>query len=442
MKRTDNDMAWVLRIGSLFFIVLFLLPGVLWAKTEIQWWHGMTGFLGEKTVEIVNKFNASQNEFEIKAVAKGSYPETLTAGIAAYRAKTHPQILQVFEVGTQTMLSSGAVYPVYQLMKDQEIKMDWADFLSVVRSYYSKDGNIYSMPFNSSTAILYFNRSHFKKAGLNPDKAPATYEEIEKAARAVVGSGATKVGFTVSWPSWTLVENMHAWHDQPISDMDNGFAGMATQLKVNGDFGVRLWELLVRWQKDGFFTYSGRGNKGDQSIINGEAAIGLASTALVGTLTKTAKFEWGTGSLPRLGGYPQGNSIIGGASLWVMKGHKPAEYKGVARFFEFLGRTEQQAWWHAETGYLPISNSALKALQATDHFKKNPDMWTAFAQISSGKSTRNSQGLRIGNLVAIRDIIEAEMENVLSGKKTSKQGLDEAVKKSNEILKEFAAMYK
>jgi sn-glycerol 3-phosphate transport system substrate-binding protein len=442
MKRTGFKMAGLLPTAVLFLTVLLAFPAAGSAKTEIQWWHAMTGFLGEKVAEIVNKFNTSQSEFEIKAVAKGSYPETLTAGIAAYRAKTHPQILQVFEVGTQTMLSSGAIYPVYQLMKDQGVKIDWADFLSVVRSYYAKDGNLYSMPFNSSTAILYYNKSHFKKAGLNTDKAPATYEEIEKAAKAVVASGATKVGFTVSWPSWTLVENMHAWHDQPISDKDNGFAGMATQLKINGDFGVKLWDLLVRWQKDGIFTYSGRGNKGDQSIINGEAAIGLASTALVGTLTKTATFQWGTGSLPRLAGYPQGNSIIGGASLWVMKGHKPEEYKGAAKFFEFLAKTDQQAWWHAETGYLPISNSALKALQATDHFKKNPDMWTAFAQISSGKTTPNSQGLRIGNLVAIRDIIEAEMENALSGKKTSKQGLDEAVKKSNEILKEFAAMYK
>ena len=442
MNEKSRRMGRSVSIVSLLLMVLFLFPTAGSAKTEIQWWHAMTGFLGEKVVEIVTKFNASQNDYEIKAVAKGSYPEALTAGIAAYRAKTHPQILQVFEVGTQTMLSSGAIVPVYQLMAEQGIKIDWADFLSVVRSYYSKDGNLYSMPFNSSTAILYYNKSHFKKAGINPDKAPATYEEIEKAAKAVVASGATKVGFTVAWPSWTLVENMHAWHDQPIADKDNGFAGMATQLRINGDFEVKLWDLLVRWQKEWNFTYSGRGSNGDQSIINCEAAVGLASTAIVGTLTKTAKFEWGTGFLPRLAGYPQGNSIIGGASLWVMKGHKPEEYKGVAKFFEFLGKTEQQAWWHTETGYLPISNSALKALQSTDHLKKNPNLWTALAQISSGKTTPNSQGLRIGNLVAIRDIIEAEMENALSGSKTSKQGLDEAVKKSNEILKEFAAMYK
>jgi sn-glycerol 3-phosphate transport system substrate-binding protein len=421
---------------------LLAVPTLAFAKTEVQWWHAMTGFLGERVNEIANKFNSSQSEYEVKAVYKGSYPETLTAGIAAYRAKTHPQIMQVFEVGTQTMLSSGAIYPVYELMKDQGIKIDWADFISVVKSYYSYKGNLYSMPFNSSTAILYYNKTILKKAGLNPQKAPATFDEIEKFAKAAVVSGATKIGFTVAWPSWTLMENMHAWHDQPFADKDNGFTGMATELKINGKLGGQILDLLSRWKDEGIFTYSGRGSKGDQPIINGEAAIGLASTALVGTLTKTAKFEWGTGNLPRIAGYPIGNSIIGGASLWVMKGHKPEEYKGVSKFFEFLGKTEQQAWWHSITGYLPISNSTLKALQATDHFKKNPNLWTAFAQITSGKTTANSQGIRLGNLVAIRDNIEGEMENILAGKKTSKQGLDDAVKKGNEFLKEFASMYK
>jgi len=229
-----------------FFAVMVIFPSGALAKTEIIWWHAMTGFLGEKVTEIVNRFNTSQKEYEVKAVHKGSYPETLTAGIAAYRAKTHPQIIQVFEVGTQTMLSSGAIYPVFQLMKDQGVKIDWADFLSVVRSYYSKEGNLYSMPFNSSTAILYYNKTIFKKAGLDPNKAPTTYEEIERCAKAAVTSGATKVGFTVAWPSWTLVENMHAWHDQPFADKDNGFADMATELKINGAFGVKLWELLTR----------------------------------------------------------------------------------------------------------------------------------------------------------------------------------------------------
>ncbi|MBI5606735.1 MAG: sn-glycerol-3-phosphate ABC transporter substrate-binding protein UgpB [Deltaproteobacteria bacterium] len=422
-------------------ISLLSFPLGAWAKTEIIWWHSMGGFLGERINEITNKFNTSQNEFEVKAVFKGGYPETLTAGIAAYRAKTQPDIMQVFEVGTQTMLSSGAVYPVYQLMKDQGIRIDWDDYLSVVKTYYSKDGNLYSMPFNSSTPILYYNKTILKKAGIDIKKPPETFEEIEKMAKAAVSSGATKTGFTVSWPSWTLMENMHTWHDQPFANNNNGFSNMATELKINGKLGLQVMETLARWQKEGIFTYSGRGPKGDQPTINGEAAFSLASTALVGTLSKTAKFEWGTGHLPKLSGYPQGNSIIGGASLWVLKGQPQEHYKGVAKFLEFLGQPNMQALWHSATGYFPISQAAVKALPA-DHFRKNPNLWTAFGQITHGKTTPNSQGIRLGNFMAVRDIIEEEMENIFSGKKTPKQGLDDAVKRGNQALKEFASLYK
>jgi len=431
------------KIFSLMIILVTLLvyPSGALAKTEIIWWHAMTGYLGEKVKEIANNFNTSQLEYEVKAIHKGTYSETLTAGIAAYRAKTHPHLIQVFEVGTQTMLSSGAIYPVFQLMKDQGIKIDWDDYLKIVKSYFSKGGNLYSMPFNSSTPMLYYNKTILEKAGITLQKPPATFAEIENIAKKAVSSGATKIGFTVAWPSWTLMENMHAWHDQPFADHQNGFAAMATQLRINGKFGGQMLELLTRWQKEGIFTYSGRGSKGDQPIINGVAAMGLASTALVGTLTRTAKFEWGSGDLPRLEGYPQGNSIIGGASLWVLKGHKKEVYKGVAKFLEFLGQPQQQAWWHAQTGYFPLSYSAVKILPP-DHFRKNPNLWTAFAQITKGKTTSNSQGIRLGNFVAIRDAIEAEMENVFSEKKTPQQGLDDAVKKGNEILKEFASLYK
>ncbi len=440
MKRKRAGKKVVL-MAFVLVVCLFTLPLCGWAKTEIVWWHAMGGFNGERINDLSKKFNSSQGEYEVKPVFKGGYTDTLTAGIAAYRAKTHPHIIQVFEVGTQTMLSSGAIYPVYQLMKDEGIKIDWDDFISVVKTYYSRGGNLYSMPFNSSTPILYYNKTAFEKAGLNPQAPPKTFEEIEKAARAVVSKGAAKIGFTVSWPSWTLMENMHTWNDQPFANNNNGIAAMATELKINGKLGIQIMEMLTRWQKERIFTYSGRGSAGDQPTTNGEAAISLASTALVATMTKTSKFDWGTGYLPKLSGYPQGNSIIGGASLWVMKGHKKEQYKGVAKFFEFIGQPEQQAWWHANTGYFPISRAAIKALPE-DHFRRNSNLWTAFGQITSGKTTANSQGIRLGNFVAIRDTIEAEMENVFSGKKTPKQGLDDAVNKGNKTIKEFASLYK
>ena len=262
-------------------------------------------------------------------------------------------------------------------------------------------------------------------------------------AKRIVGAGG-KCGFSAAWPSWTLVENMHAWHDQPFADHANGFDGLATRLQINGAFGVKMMELLQRGTKEGWFTYNGRLNKAESNMSAGECGIFLSSSAYMGNLGKAAegKFTWGTGFLPRMAGYPQGDSIIGGATLWVMKGAKPEEYKGVAQFFKYLASTENQAWWATVTGYLPISNSAVKAMEASGVYAKNPNLKTSIAQMTSGKITPNSQGLRLGNFSSVRDAIEEQMENIFNGSKTAKQGLDDAVAKSNEVLKEFAALYK
>ena len=418
------------------------LPGPAVARTEILWWHALQATLGERVGEIASKFNASQAEYEVKAIFKGSYPETLNAAIAAYRAKQAPHIVQVYEVGTQTMLSSGAILPVFQLMKDHNVAIDWNDLIGPVKTYYSSGGNLYSMAFNSSTPILYYNKDLFKKAGL-PDKPPATWDEVEAMAKKLVAGGA-KCGYSSAWPSWVIMETMHAYHDQPFADHANGFDGLATTLKINGPFGVKMMELLARGAKEGWFTYGGRANKAEALMTAGECGIFTTSSAYIGNLTRAAegKFAWGTGSLPRLSGFAQGNSIIGGATLWVMKGAKPEEYKGVAQFFKFVASTENQAWWAGVTGYLPLTNAAAKAMEASGHYTKNPNQKTAVNQMNAGKTTPNSQGIRLGNFTSVRDAIEEQMEHIFSGSKTAKQGLDEAVTKSNEILKEFAALYK
>jgi sn-glycerol 3-phosphate transport system substrate-binding protein len=423
-------------------VALAGLPAESQAKTEIQWWHAMQGVLGERVNDIAVKFNASQNDYEVKAVFKGTYPDTLNAAIAAYRAKQPPHVVQVFEVGTQTMLSSGAVYPVYQLLKDNGIAYDWTDIIGPVRSYYSSGGNLYSMAFNSSVPILYYNKDLFRKAGL-ADKPPATWEEVEAMAKKLVAAGA-KCGYSSAWPSWVLVENMHALHDQPFADHNNGFDGLATALKINGPFGVRMLELLARGAREGWFTYNGRLSKAEANMNGGECGLFTTSSAAIAGLTRAAegKFAWGTGFLPKMVGFPQGGEIIGGASLWVLKGAKPDEYKGVAQFFRYLASTENQAWWAGVTGYLPLSNAAVKALEASGHYQKNPQQRTAVNELTAGKTTPNSQGIRLGNFVSVRDAIEEQMENVFSGKKTAKQGLDDAVARANEILKEFAALYK
>ncbi len=435
-------MTRLVRTALVVVVTLALTHGVAHARTELQWWHAMQAVLGERVNEIAAKFNASQNDYEVKAIFKGSYPEALNGAIAAYRAKQPPHIVQVYEVGTQTMLSSNAIYPVFQLMKDNNLTIDWNDIIPPVKTYYSQAGNLSSMAFNSSTPILFYNKDLFKKAGL-PDKAPATWPEVEAAAKKIVASGG-KCGFSSAWPSWALVENMHAWHDQPFADHNNGFDGLATTLKINGAFGVKMMELLARGAKEGWFTYNGRLNKAEANMGAGECGVFLTSSAYIGNLARVSegKFTWGTGFLPRLAGFPQGHSIIGGATLWVMKGAKTEDYKGVAQFFKFISSPENQAWWATTTGYLPLTNAAVKVMESSGVYQKNPNLKTAVNQMNTGKTTPNSQGIRLGNYAAIRDAIEEQLENIFAGKKSPQQGMDDAVAKANEILKEFAALYK
>jgi sn-glycerol 3-phosphate transport system substrate-binding protein len=421
---------------------LLLPPTPALAKTEIHFWHAMGGQLGETVSELVKQFNQSQSEYEVKALHKGTYPEVLNASIAAYRQKNPPHIVQVFDVGTQTMLLSGAIYPIFQLMKEQEIPVNWGDFIKPVVSYYSKDGNLYSMPFNSSSPILYYNKDAFKKAGLDPGRPPATWKDVGEASKKILAAGAAKCGFTTSWPSWTMLENTFPWHDQPFATNQNGYTGLDTKLLINSEFGVKHIGQLAAWQKEGVYSYGGRMGQPDPKFINGDCAMLIQSSAVIGNFKRTLKFEWGTGQLPHWGPpYKKQNAIVGGGTLWVLKGQKPADYKGVAQFMRFISEPHQQMWWSVTTGYVPITQTAIKNLEAGYHFKKNPEQWTALSQLS-GTPTANSRGHRLGNFPQIRDVVEAEMENIFAGKKTAKQGLDEAVAKANEILKEFAAANK
>jgi sn-glycerol 3-phosphate transport system substrate-binding protein len=417
--------------------------GEAWARTEIHFWHAMSGQLNDAVEELAKKFNDRQRDYEVRPLYKGTYPETLAAAITAYRAKTPPHIVQVFDVGTQTMLLSGAIMPVFQMMKEQGMVIDWRDLIQPVHSYYSKAGRLYSMPFNSSTPILYYNKDAFQKAGLNPDRPPGTWKEVGDFSRRLINTSAAKCGFSTGWPSWILFENMAAWHDLPFATNRNGFGGVDTQLLVNGEFQRNLIGRLVGWQAENIYSYGGRMGVPDPKFMSGECAMYLQSSALIGGFTRTLQFKWGTGQLPHWGEpYKRGTSIPGGATLWVMQGLPPADYRGIAQFFKFLAEPDQQAAWHRITGYVTITNASLKYLGQTNHFLRNPDQWTAFAQLTSGHNTPNTQGIRLGNFAAVRDVLEDELENILARKKSVHQGLDDAVATGNEILREFANLYK
>lgn len=414
------------------------------AQTEIQWWHSMGGALGEALNGLATKFNASQQEYKVVTVYKGQYPESMTAAIAAFRAGNAPHILQVFEVGTATMMAAkGAIVPVAKVMADAREPFDPKAYLPTVAGYYSDTkGNMLSLPFNSSTALFYIDRNKFKAAGL-PPVPPKTWKELIAVAEKLKAAGQDCV-YTSGWPSWVHIENFSAWHNVPIGTKQNGMGGVDTEFKINSPLHVRHVTMLGEMVKKGLFTYAGRTNQADSKFQSGECAMATISAgALAGTI-KAGKTDWELSFLPYhddVKGAPQ-NSIIGGASLWVMGGKKPAEYKGVAKFLSFLSQPEIQMEWHTTTGYVPITLAAYELTRKSGFYDKNPGRDMAVKQLTLNTPTENSKGLRFGNYVQGREVFEEEMEAVFSGKKDAQTAMNDAVKRGNEILRKFQAANK
>lgn len=402
----------------------------------------MGGVLNEKVDRIASEFNESQQEFIVKPVYKGNYTETMTAGVAAFRAKKHPHIIQVFEVGTATMMAATrAVYPVYQLMNDAGEKFYPQKFLQAVTGYYTdSDNNMYSMPFNSSTPVLYYNKDALDKQGVSLSSSePPSWYEIEKIAKKAQEDG-YECGITVGWQSWTQLENYAAVHNLEFSSLSNGFDGLDTKLNLDQEHILHHVGRLREWQKTNLFSYGGRRSDAAPKFYNAECVFYINSSASYSSVdANVKKFKFSVAPLPY---YPEieakpKNSIIGGASLWVLRGHAPASYRGVARFFTFLTSPEIQARWHQETGYLPVTIPAYELTKEQGFYLKNPGTDTAILQMTRVTPTKNSKGLRIGNFVQIRDVINEELEAIWAGSKTASEGLKDATRRSNKLVDKF-----
>ncbi len=422
------------------FTLLAVPALALAAPVTVNWWHAHGGALGERVNAICEGFNKSQTQYQVAPTYKGNYADTMNAGIAAFRAKAPPHILQVFEVGTATMMAAkGAVKPVYEVMKESGLPFDPKVYLPTVTGYYTTtDGRMISMPFNSSTPVLYYNVDMFKKAGLDPEKPPLTWLTMGEIAKKIVASGVAKAGFSSAWNGWIHIENLSAWHNIPIGTKANGFGGLDAEYTFNSPLHVKHFQQLADWQRENVFVYGGRTNVGNAKFSSGEVAMYTESSAGYAGFKSTCKFEFRTSMLPYWPDTkaPQ-NTIIGGASLWVLKGHKPEEYKGVAAFFNYLSRADVQAEWHQGTGYLPITLAAYDLTRKQGFYEKNPGTETALKQMTLNKPTENSKGLRFGDHAKTRDIMDNEFEAIFAGKKTAKQGLDDAVKAGNDLLRKF-----
>jgi sn-glycerol 3-phosphate transport system substrate-binding protein len=421
-------------------ITTALSPLAAMAQTEVQFWHAFTGRLGELVKGQVEEFNASQDEFVVVESHKGNYSETLNAGIAAFRAGEQPHILMVFEVGTATMMSAkGAIKPVYEVMAESGASFDPDAYIGAVKGYYTTtDGEMLSLPFNSSTPVLWVNRDAMQAAGVDPDTDLSTWEKVGEVLEQLKAGG-EDCPLVTAWQSWIHLENLSAYHDVPFASRDNGFAGLDTELLLNGPVQVAHLTAMGDWAKDGKFIYTGRRNEGGANFRSGECALFTESSAGYAGIKAEAEFDFDVRPLPyweSVTSEPQ-NTIIGGASLWVMEGHEPEEYKGVGEFLSFLSSPDVQAAWHQNTGYLPITTEAGEVTRAAGFYDENPGTDVAVIQMTAKEPTANSKGLRLGSFDQIRGIIDEELEAIWSGEKTAQEAMDSAKERGDALLRRF-----
>jgi sn-glycerol 3-phosphate transport system substrate-binding protein len=436
----QDTIMWKSALGYLALVAVAAQWVTPARATDIQWWHAMSGELGRQVDKLAADFNAKQTGYRIIPVYKGNYTETVTAAIFAFRSRSQPAIVQVNEIATATMMAAkGATYPVHELMRDQAEAFSPSAYLPAITGYYTDTaGNMLSFPFNASTPILYYNKDLFRAAGLNPEEPPKTWPELGVAAKRLRAAGAV-CGFTTAWPSWINVENFSAFHDIPVATKSNGLGGLDAVLVFNNPTMVRHIAQLAEWQKTKLFDYSGRATAAEPRFQRSECAIFLGSSGTRADILANAKFEVGYGMLPYwpdVTAAPQ-NSIIGGATLWVLRDRPREEYKGVAKFFAFLSQPEVQAAWHQKTGYLPITRAAYDLTRAQGFYERNPGTVKSIEQITLKTPTENSKGLRLGSFTLIRDAIEDELEQAFSGKKSAQEALDAAAERGNKLLRQF-----
>ena len=416
----------------------FALPA--FAQTEISWWHAMTGANAEVVQKIADDFNASQSDYKVVPAFKGTYPETLNAGIAAFRAGQAPDIIQVFDVGTGVMMAAeGAVKPVAEVLQDAGMTFDKSQYLPGIVAYYSKpDGTMLSFPYNSSSPITYINKDIFEKAGLDPNTPPKTWNEVWDMAKTIKASGAAPCGYTSTWLTWIHLENFAAWNDAAYATQENGLApGGLPELQINAPLYVNHFQAMADLAKDGTFKYGGRTSEAKQIFLAGECGIMTESSGGLGDIVKSG-MNYGIGQLPYdsdAPGAPQ-NTIPGGASLWVMGGKSDETYKGIAAFFSYISQTDVQEYLHQTSGYLPVTMAAYEATKESGFYDQNPGRETPITQMMGKAPTANSKGVRLINLPQIRDIENEEFEKMLAGEQSAQEALDNAVSRGNAAIKD------
>jgi sn-glycerol 3-phosphate transport system substrate-binding protein len=416
-------------------------------STKIAFWYGLGGNLGNVVRQTANKFNQSQSKYYIEPVFQASYDDTINKINTALAGGELPNVVQIFDAGTQRMIDSKRIRPVQDLLKADGMLDLMDDLEPAVRSYYTVGGTMYSMPFNSSTAMTYINKKMFREAGLDADKTIWTYNELLDAAKKLTKKegDAIKVAGLAFNPSGWFMEQQHAVHDQLMAEPDNGRKERATKYVFNGETGVKWFEFLKQMLTDGSGVNYGSGNP-QAAFVTGQAAIHFDSIASLRGISSSAEktgVEVGVAYMPRRDGAKVGRTIIGGASLWLTDAGSKEQQDGGWAFLKFASQTDTQGWWSSNTGYYPVRQSSYDTADMKQALEKYPQFKVAIEQIRSAPESVFNSGVISGTFVPMRQEVQKAMDEFWSGKVASaKAALDAAAAKTNEQLEEYNSTVK
>ena len=411
------------------------------AATEIQFWHSMDGALGEALSTLISRFNASQNDVKVVADYKGPYPDTLATGLAAAQSGKPPHLLQVWDLGTADMMASPKLFkPAFQLAAEWGLRFDREEYFPPLAAYYADaSGRLLALPFNASTPVLFINRDLFFKAGVDPDKPPKTWPEMQLVLLALQKGGVT-CPYTTATQAWIHLENLSALHNQAVASQNNGLSGERAELLFNGRLMIRHISLLSAWAKSDLFRFAGRSSDSrntDEHFANGECAMLTASSAAYADIVRSGRFKASIAPLPHYDDFPNApyNTLLGGGALWTLSGHPPKEYQSVARFLAWLATPAVAAEWHQATGYVPMSRGAYLASKNAGFYTRNPQQEVGVEQLRGAHQGNFAKGVRLRNFAEIRGIVDEELNRVWDGGKAPKDALDEAVERGNVVLR-------
>jgi sn-glycerol 3-phosphate transport system substrate-binding protein len=415
-------------------------------RTKFEFWYGLTGDLGEVMQKHCQLFNESQDKYEAVCTGQGGYDKAEQNTIAAYRAKQHPTLVQIYDAGTVNFMLSGAIYPASKFDKDFGLDIDWKGYFPGIANYYAtSSGEMWSFPYNSSTAVFYWNKDAWAK--INKTEAPKTWAEFAEDLKALKAAG-VECGFAFDFDTWMDLEQFSATNGLPIASLDNGYGGLGAELAFNKTAFVDHMKDFKAWMDAGYARIQTTqvGKNLVQSFADGSCASTITSIANHGTVhnTQAEGLKWDVAMMPVIDAAKRTNSLVGGASLWIMEGKSQQEYEAAAAFLKYVTAPDTGEKYIAEnTGYIPVTTRGYELLKSEGFYKdpKRVNRDIAIASLTASEVTPLSRGIRLGNFTSVRSEIKSELEAAFTGQKDMQEAIDAAVQRGNDILRRYEQTY-